>query len=111
MFCPNCRYEYNVGVLVCPDCGATLVTELPEESKEPFSDESKTVEIFQTADRSILSFAKTILEENGIISITSPPIGIRGSAAVYQIFVNENEVGKAKELLDGIEDSHAESIE
>lgn len=111
MFCPNCKYEYNVGIRVCPDCDTKLVEKLPEEKNEPSIDESKTVEVFQTSDRSILSFAKSILEENDILSIISPPIGIRGSAAVYQIFVNENEVDKARELLDGIEDSRAEAIE
>lgn len=111
MFCPKCKYEYNFGVLVCPDCDEKLVEILPEDEKEPFTDDTKIVEVFQTSDRSILSFAKSILEENDIISIISPPIGIRGSAAVYQFFVNENEADKARELLDGIEDSQAEAIE
>lgn len=30
-WCPNCRTEYEEGVEVCADCGATLVDELPEE--------------------------------------------------------------------------------
>ena len=30
-FCPKCRYEYNPGVGVCPDCNEQLVSALPEE--------------------------------------------------------------------------------
>lgn len=30
-FCPNCEYEYSPGIDVCPDCGARLVDQLPEE--------------------------------------------------------------------------------
>ena len=31
-YCPECRYEYQAEIQVCPDCGATLVAELPEET-------------------------------------------------------------------------------
>lgn len=30
-FCPNCGYEYKPGIVQCPDCGARLVDELPDE--------------------------------------------------------------------------------
>lgn len=30
-YCPRCEYEYAPGVETCPDCGARLVDELPEE--------------------------------------------------------------------------------
>ena len=28
-FCPNCRYEYEQGVVRCPDCDETLIDSLP----------------------------------------------------------------------------------
>jgi hypothetical protein len=31
-FCPNCRYEYEQGVSICPDCNETLVASLPGET-------------------------------------------------------------------------------
>ena len=37
-FCPNCRFEYTKDVKVCPDCGESLVPELPELEKEKVED-------------------------------------------------------------------------
>ena len=31
MYCPNCKTEYEPEITVCPDCGADLVPELPDE--------------------------------------------------------------------------------
>jgi len=33
MYCPKCRAEYVEGITECPDCGVSLVTELPTEEK------------------------------------------------------------------------------
>ncbi len=34
MFCPNCRYEYQETVTVCPDCNEKLVKELSEPEED-----------------------------------------------------------------------------
>lgn len=39
-FCPKCKYEYEYGVGMCPDCDERLVETLPD--KEP-SDEVETL--------------------------------------------------------------------
>lgn len=31
-FCPECRYEYEPYIAVCPDCDTPLVDQLPEET-------------------------------------------------------------------------------
>ena len=38
-FCPICRYEYNTGVSVCPDCEEALVDILPDEKESDEPDE------------------------------------------------------------------------
>lgn len=43
-FCPSCKYEYQSGVVECPDCGARLVDKLPEEPQPLDSEESKIYE-------------------------------------------------------------------
>lgn len=106
MFCPNCRYEYNEGVLICPDCGANLVMELPPDvrkEKEKEADESKSVMVFENSDRSLLPIVKSILDENGIIYLVSSPFINRTASPVFQIIVNETEYDKAKELLNCLE--------
>jgi hypothetical protein len=37
-FCPQCRYEYELGIRLCPDCGAKLVDRLPEPNAEPLDE-------------------------------------------------------------------------
>jgi len=32
-FCPKCRYEYNTGTSICPDCDEPLVDRLPDKSE------------------------------------------------------------------------------
>ena len=39
-YCPKCRYEYNPGIAVCPDCDEQLVAALPEE---PDADDDEEV--------------------------------------------------------------------
>ncbi|MEZ5360222.1 MAG: hypothetical protein R3F48_15500 [Candidatus Zixiibacteriota bacterium] len=38
-FCPKCRYEYEYGIGMCPDCDERLVESLPEESDESNGDD------------------------------------------------------------------------
>jgi hypothetical protein len=103
MFCPNCKYEYNVGVLVCPDCEAKLVEKLTVEENEPSIDESKTMVVFQASDRSLINGVKSILEENGIICFLKPPLVLRSHTGPVQVVISESDLPKARELLDGIE--------
>ena len=34
-YCPVCKYEYRPDVDRCPDCGARLVDQLPEDPEPP----------------------------------------------------------------------------
>ena len=34
MWCPKCKYEYQKNMTHCPDCGAPLVPQKPEQTKE-----------------------------------------------------------------------------
>jgi len=62
MWCPTCRGEFVVDVTMCPDCGDPLVSEQPEEEdiEEPF------VQVFRSADTSLLPVVKSVLSGAGI---------------------------------------------
>lgn len=62
MWCPTCRGEFVDDVTICPDCGDPLVSEQPEEEdvEEPF------VQIFRSADTSLLPVVKSVLSGAGI---------------------------------------------
>ena len=63
MFCPECRAEYREGVTTCPDCGVTLIPELPAVSE--LTDED-LVAVLDTGDVSILPVVKSVLRAAGI---------------------------------------------
>ncbi len=43
-YCPECKSEYEEGILKCSDCGAALVPQLEEEQEEVhFPDETYTL--------------------------------------------------------------------
>ncbi len=63
MFCPNCRTEYQAGVLRCADCEVALVAERPPEPEVEWAD---YLTVMTTRDHSELAVAKSLLEASGI---------------------------------------------
>jgi hypothetical protein len=107
MFCPNCKYEYRLGVTVCPDCGATLVYKLPPEFKDekPAPVLLELVTVFESADRSLIAVAKEILDEAGIEYYAKNENLIRRYTRMVGIQVFENRVAEAQALLKDLETS------
>ena len=62
MYCPECRAEYREGFTTCSDCGVGLVENLaePEHPKGPF------VEVFESADASLMPVVASVLHGAGI---------------------------------------------
>lgn len=57
MWCSTCRGEFVDEVTVCPDCGTPLGSELPDEEQA----EGPFVQVFQSADASLLPVIKSVL--------------------------------------------------
>jgi hypothetical protein len=93
MFCPNCHYEYVLGVTKCPDCVVDLVYALPPnppKDKQAIESEQNLVTVFRSRIFPNLAIAKSILEDAGIEYITS---GGRGGIGgnVIQVFPDDAE--------------------
>ncbi len=61
-YCPNCRYEYQDSVTVCPDCNETLVSDLPAETENDSPDDRKYQDWVQIARLTSPQYAEMIVE-------------------------------------------------
>lgn len=60
-YCPQCEGEFVVELETCPDCGVALTTSPPAEPPHP-----EPVEVFSSADRTLLPLARATLSDAGI---------------------------------------------
>lgn len=102
MFCPRCKNEYAKDIKICPNCGTLLKETLAQEDTEPQFVELVT--IFETRDRALISFIKSVLEEAGIkYFVNGESLLNLGRAAVdVKIQVEKKDIGTASELLKDI---------
>ncbi len=98
MFCPNCRYKYEKHITLCPECGATLVKELPPE-KEP--EYTELVTVYTTADAGLLGLAKSILEDAGIdYYVRGESTKTLFAAGFMELQVHPEEADEAEMLIE-----------
>lgn len=60
-FCPDCRYEYEPHVTVCPDCGAALIDKLPEAASD--TAENDYVLLTKVSEREVASLEAFLKSE------------------------------------------------
>ena len=61
MFCPSCGGEFEADVTTCPDCGETLVDQLPPEPEHP-----RVVVIGHVSDPEVLPILHSMLDASGV---------------------------------------------
>jgi hypothetical protein len=104
-FCPECRDEFEDRVKVCPDCRVPLVDKLPPEPEEMLR-EGDLVLLASAPNEIEAELWKGILEDNGIHSMIKVPgslnIYMPSIALKHELYVLEQEVEKAREILGEI---------
>jgi len=117
MYCPKCNAEYREGFTECATCNVSLVNELPPQV-EP--DYIKFVTVCEAGDSAFISFAKSILDSEGIKYFFKGEgvqdlfaggrlgTGFNPVVGPVQIQVDQNDAEYAKQLLQQIEESEFE---
>ena len=106
-FCPQCTYEYTRGVMVCPDCGATLVEQLPDPPDHDAPGPS-LVALPSLPGRIYAEMVKEVLDARGIPSVIQeralpPGYAPRGtSAESVVLLVPEGQAAESRELQEGM---------
>lgn len=102
--CPNCEYEYQEGVTVCPDCGYQLVTE--EEFVEHMVNPEDWEAVYTTSEEYEADMLKANLEGAGIETSIIPKkdrsFPAVGDLAVIKLLVKKDDVLSAKQIIQDI---------
>ncbi len=106
-FCPDCKYEYEPEVKICPDCGSVLVDKLPEQpaDQEPV----KYILLRDVPSRLYAEMLKGALEEQKIdCFVKGDDIGIMlGSYSTtspvrISVWVDRNKLFEAKKIAQEV---------
>jgi hypothetical protein len=68
-YCPKCKYEYQPGIWVCPDCHETLVDKLPSTSSAAVTPDESWVPVGRVASQTKSEMAKGALDSSNIPSV------------------------------------------
>lgn len=96
--CPNCNYEYYVGITICPDCNSPLVD---EESLNQFEElsENDWVLAYTSGDELEVGMMKDILESAGlgvnVLSQQDHNFPTPGDFSVVKLFVRKIDIESA----------------
>ena len=99
-FCPQCGYEYEAKVRICPDCEVKLVDQLLEEHFE-----GEMVEAYSTFSPAEASMVKELLYGEAIFSALSNELGSGlwasspSAAGEVRVFVADKDEARARELI------------
>jgi hypothetical protein len=68
-FCPECAFEYDSSMLVCPECQVSLVEQLPNSSGAAVSPDDSWVRVCMVSDDLTSQIVRNLLDTNNIPSI------------------------------------------
>ena len=109
MICPNCKAEYVEGIKICADCGTELIPNaefIKEDEGEISLDDWK--EVYSSNDPIFIEMLKANLKGAGIDAVYFSKedrmrlnLSYVGAAAI-KLFVKEENLETAKQIMDDI---------
>ena len=112
--CPNCKYEYIEGIVICPDCNTPLVETIELKNyEELFEDEWVLVYTsFSVIDVEML---KENLESAGmsasILSQKDSSFPVPGDLSKVKLFVKKADVSEALEFIQTVKSKSVDTEE
>lgn len=108
-YCPECKYEYREGIIMCPDCSVKLVGSLSAEN-QPANETTNEylVSVFSTDSQIEANLVKGMLEASGIEVYEQPGKTVYGFADTmidFEIFVLKSEASQAVRLIKESQES------
>jgi hypothetical protein len=100
-YCPDCRYEYQVGVSECPDCESALVEVLPSPHGPPL----QLVELYRGRSPEVRILEEALRQE-GIPSLVRPvgPLdALVGNVALTmfsQLLISRDDYEQQQRVID-----------
>ncbi|UCD65124.1 MAG: hypothetical protein JSW34_06760 [Candidatus Zixiibacteriota bacterium] len=114
MYCPNCKFDYDKGIAVCPDCGEPLVVRLSEQLAAAISPDDSWVLIGSVDSEAKAKVARGSLDSSNIPSVFLPsrleagrapesvPTGLDLSDSADLILVPKEFGEEARVLLEAV---------
>lgn len=101
-YCPTCRSEYREGFNLCADCDVPLVPELPPPAPatgvtEIYAGDHVTALMIESALEA--AEIQTFSPDDALSSIVPY---VSGAGTCFRVFVRDDDVAKAREILQGI---------
>jgi hypothetical protein len=112
--CPNCKYEYIQGIVICPDCNTPLV-EASELNNYPELSEADWVLVYTSFSEIDVDMLKENLEGAGIaasiLSQKDSSFPAPGDLSTVKLFVKKADVSEALEFIQTVKSKSVDSEE
>lgn len=110
--CPNCKYEYIEGIVICPDCNTPLVDTSELNNYEELSEDDWTL-VYTSFNEIDADMLKENLESAGIsasiLSQKDSSFPAPGDLSTIKLFVKKADVSQALDFIQTVKKKSADS--